>query len=617
MSKVLSCLLIIAFAVSCSGWGLIVRRVLRLQKGAWPSTVTLGLAALVALGGVLNLARLVSPASLATLFSIGWIPAAFTFFVRCKESPALARCFRKGAPVWTFTWVAVILVLIFTVITQLPPGAYNLDDDFTAYFNHPVRMVQTGTIFGSLLTPIGIDTLGGQAFIQAFVVAFFPIVYINAADAVFGLILCLLLVCQLAGRRLGDLIPALIGVAGVLLIDPQYVNVSALYLGSAFILGLVCLGADTLELDPSGLPNARATGLLYASLATLKATLALFSLLHFGFATIAVVVSTHSLRRGARWAASAAFIAALVLAPWLLLHSPNYLAMLSSSGTDVFIPEGGAYRPDLFSNAANMWGITSVRDYTVLMIAVGLSALLPLLASRRDSGPSRPVSWLILASAGSGIAYYLLTVYSDSQLIVRYFTPVAIAVAPATFVCALRLVPWNSRLFGIPKVVLLLLSTVALAVFVPSYLHRCKSAVQSGTILGFPTGSTRIFHDVYERTLAQSTMIKSLQSTIPEGEPILAWLSAPFLLNFSRNPIVDFNHVALKTYRGTIPKVSYVIFQYGGMLPSFDSASQDPIRLNRVIHFREYAFVYDLYRMMDDGDTLFDDGSIKVVRLRR
>jgi hypothetical protein len=616
MSKVLSCLLITAFAVSCSGWGLIVRRVLRLEKGAWPSTVALGLAALVALGGLLNLARLVSPASLATLFSIGWIPAAATFFVRCKERRAPARRLRKSAPVWIFAWVTVILLLAYTVITQLPPGAYNLDDDFTAYFAHPVRMVQTGTVFGSLLTSVGVDTLGGQAFIQTFVVAFFPIVYINAADAVFGLILCLLLVCQLAGERLRDLLSATIGIAGVLLIDPQYVNVSALYLGSAFILGLICLGVDTRELDPSGLPNARATGLLYASLASLKATLALFSLLHLVFATIAIVVSTRSPRRGARWAASAAFVGALVLAPWIILHSPNYLAMLSSSGTGVFIPEGPAYHPDLFSSAANMWGISSVRDYTVLMIAVGLSALLALLANRRDSAPGRHVFWLILASAASGIVYYLLTVYSDSQLNVRYFAPVAIAVAPATFVCTLRLVPWNSRLIGIPKRFLLLLCAVSLAVFIPSYLHRCKSAVQSGTILGFPAGSTRLFHEVYENTLAQSTMIKSLQSTIPAGEPILAWLSAPFLLDFSRNPIMDFKHVVLKTYRGRIPKVSYVMLQYRDMLSSFDSASQDPIWQNRLTRFREYAFAYDLHRMMSEGDTLFDNGSIKVVRLR-
>jgi hypothetical protein len=111
-------------------------------------------------------------------------------------------------------------------------------------------------------------------------------------------------------------------------------------------------------------------------------------------------------------------------------------------------------------------------------------------------------------------------------------------------------------------------------------------------------------------------MIKSLQSTIPAGEPILAWLSAPFLLDFSRNPIMDFKHVVLKTYRGRIPKVSYVMLQYRDMLSSFDSASQDPIWQNRLTRFREYAFAYDLYRVMSEGETLSDDGSIKVVRLR-
>ena len=86
--------------------------------------------------------------------------------------------------------------MIFTIATQLPPSIYNFHDDYQKYFAYPVRMVETGTVFGSPLSAMGLQTLGAQAFLDGFVVAFFPIGYINGVDAVFGLFLCLILAAQ-------------------------------------------------------------------------------------------------------------------------------------------------------------------------------------------------------------------------------------------------------------------------------------------------------------------------------------------------------------------------------------------------------------------------------------
>jgi len=617
MTKLLSCLLIGAFAISCGGWGLLSRRLLHMRRGAWPTTVVLGLATLVALGGLLNLTRLVSPVTLALLSLIGLSLATPACLRACRKPSATLRRLRQCLPIWSFAWPAIAVVIAYTVITQLPPSAYNLDDDFTAYFTHPVRMVQTGTILGTVLSPTGIDTLGGQAFVQSFVVGFFPIVYINAADAVFGLLLCLLLVVQLAGTRFSNLFPALVGLAGVLLIDPQHVNVSALYLGSALVLGIISLSTEPRELTGEGLPKTAAVGLLYGALASLKTTLAVFAVLHLAFAFLAIACSTRSVRRSARWSASAALTMILSVAPWLILHSPNYLAMLSASTEEVFVPEGPSYAASLFSNARNMYGVASVRDYTILMIAVGLSGLLAIVANRKGCARRVLIAWMILASSASAIVFYLVTVFSYAQTIIRYSLPVCIAVAPATLVGGFRAIAggcrWQNRM---AKVLLVVLAMGSLAMFIPSGAHRYETSTTAGNTLGFPTGATEGYRSFYENAMKEGPKVRYLQSLTPAGAPILAWIGTPFFLDFKRNPIVDFKHVALKTYGGKIPRVRYVILQYTGMLESVDSIASDSIKLNRITRIREHVFAYELQRMISDGEILFDDGLIKVARVR-
>lgn len=43
----------------------------------------------------------------------------------------------------------IVLVIAFAILTQLPPGAFNYHDDFQKYLTHPVRVLATGTLFGS------------------------------------------------------------------------------------------------------------------------------------------------------------------------------------------------------------------------------------------------------------------------------------------------------------------------------------------------------------------------------------------------------------------------------------------------------------------------------------
>ena len=130
-------------------------------------------------------------------------------------------------------------------------------------------MLQTGTLFGSPLSALGSQTLGGQAFLHGFILAFFPIRYLNGLDALFGQALCLLLVLGFAWNRPERAPFAAAAMLLIVLVNPQYVNVSPLYLGSALVMASAFLALGSAAAGALRIP-AHGVGLLYATLFTLE-----------------------------------------------------------------------------------------------------------------------------------------------------------------------------------------------------------------------------------------------------------------------------------------------------------------------------------------------------------
>lgn len=629
MQPLVACAVIALWAGSCAGWGLVGRRVLRLERGALPATLALGVATLVFLGGVLNLARIAVPAALGALLVAGLVPAALAARTWIAQGEAARARLQRSAPVVLAGAAVIVPMLVLLVTTQVAPSAYNIADDYEKYFTLPVRMLATGTVYGNPLSSIGAESVGGQAFLQGLIVAFFPIRYVNGADAVFGLLLCLLLAAQLGGERRGGWIAALAGMAAVVLIEPQYVNVSALYLGSAAMLAVAAFGADARELDREGMPHAAALGVLYATAANLKSTLALFGALHLVAATVAIATSTRSARRGARWAASATLAGGASLLPWLALHAPRYLAALGGGArAPIVVPEGDTESlglAALFSGDELVYG-ASFRDYTVLVLAIAAAGLIAVWACRGADAPERMAGRMTLATAATGVASYPLMVWafgpvlSGSMHATRYFTPIAIGVAPAAFACATRLVTdrrssWRSR--SVPVAIAL----VALAGFAPRWLHQVSRWLTFGTNLAFPAATSPPYlaynHEVLEGDVRAG--IERLQASIPAGEPILAWIEAPFYLDYARNPIVDFEPTCLSSPWAELPPVRWVLWEYDGFGTRprgwYEGRMRWPGRRERVIAVRGLAFLDELARITSGGDTLFDDGTTRLVRL--
>ncbi len=581
------------------GWGWAFRRVFGLERGTWPATVALGLATVVFLGGILNLARLAHPWALAVVAAAGvLLSLAALRRIRVQRPPAIIIVLIAG-------------IVIFTIATQLPPHVYNFRDDFQKYFTYTVRMLETGTVFGSPLSAMGTQTLGGTAWLDGFVAAFFPIKYVNGVDAVFGLFLCLMLASQFTQGRKDLVGMTVVSVLSVFFIDPEYVNISTLYCGSALIMAMVALPMETET------PSAAALGLLYAALIALKPTFAVFVAIHL----LAIAVST-----GLRQAIRIGLAGAIFLSPWILLHAPHYLA-----GFAAHIPAPSPIAGSVGVDAINLFSFTALDYgaapvcYTALVAAIGFCGFICYRAAR-------PVSLKIVECCASGVVSFFVFIYVLGPLhagyahSVRYFTPIAIGLAPAVFgwtaYYADRLPSRIGRTW-LP----LMVAVIAVALFAPSLRTRIHWAVTSHSVSSYPWLALDPEYIEYSQKVLygkERQTVEGLQERVPAREPILTWIDTPFYLDFTRNRIIDIDPAGLGApwadLAAALPEAHYLMLEYNGYAtPGREDYEDDALspgageRRNALIGLDS---IRRLEAVVGQGQVLYDNGEVKLVKLR-
>ena len=599
MILAVSLFLIAVATFMCLGWGWAFRRVFGLERNTWPATVILGMAAIVFVGGILNLVRLAYPPSLLAIVGIG------LFFG--------AQALRQGAFAERPSIVAGILIaaiLIFTIATQLPSSTYNFHDDFQKYFAYPVRMDETGTVFGSPLSAMGLQTLGAQAFLDGFVVAFFPIVYINAVDAVFGLFLCLILATEVTRNKKNLLGITLLCVLGVVLINPQYVNISTLYCGSALIMAIVVVSLE------AAAPSAAVLGVLYAALIAMKPIFAVFAAVHLLAMSL---LGSGGLKAGTRLAIRTGFATVAFLLPWALIQVPHYWAALRAHPQAPPVVSGGMPEDmiNLFSFKTLPYG-SSAANYTALVAAIAISGLICLKAKSFASG--------MLACCATAVASFFIFVYILGPMHygynhgLRYYTTVAIGVAPPIFgFTALSANRTRIRLW-LPFIV----AAIPLAAFGFSFRTRIITALKDHTAASYSwLLEDPEYMEYNQRVLTgpERHTVQSIQERVPAGEAILAWINTPFYLDFRRNRIIDIDTAGIGSPWASLPEAGYLIWDYAGFATLDEDAHEERMLHAGANERKDAAMTLDFIRRLDhivaQGQVLFDDGEVKLVRLKK
>jgi hypothetical protein len=548
------------------GWGRAARRLAGMPGGTWPVTSALGLGTLLFLGGLLNLFRLAYPAALA-------------FLVVAGLGLAVAGLWRHGAwrnlpsPPARAWGLLVLAVTGLACATQLEPRHYNTSDDYGNFFPHVMRMLETGTLYGSPLNALGAEVFGGQAFLQGFVAGFFPFSFLNAFDAVFCFFLTLAVAGSVAFERKQLWPGAMTAALAIAIIDPEYVNVSSLYSTAALMAALAVLSADPRERgDGTGWHSALAPALLYAGLIALKHTGLVFAGLHWAAMAAAIWRMTGSRRNGLLHGLRTASLAALFLAPWLLLYAPYYwiAIMHPLADTGIHVPDATFGQKmegllSLLSPAERPYG-GSLLAYSA--IATGL-ILCSLAAIKRNSGDLQErlsQAGLAATAIAAAMTYLSWVIYGprlqELDATLRYAIPFLIGG------CAAALPLWLRQGEKRGSVACLLVAALLLAGFATSARHRWDMLARNGTQLAFLRhwDDGKISSDYRYQQWALNgdaqRMVRNIQQAVPQGETILAWSGLSFLLDFGRNKVIDMNVAGMGQPWGHIPAAHYAFLQF-------------------------------------------------------
>lgn len=607
------------------GWGILCQRLAKYLVRNWAVTIIFGLSIIILLGGVLNLLRLAYGWAFDGLLLIG-IALAVKYR---KFRPQLPR----DAGEWfhlAILCMPIVLIMFFTVKTQLPPEAFNLHDDFEKYFTHPVRMLQTGTLFGSPLSALGSETLGGQAVLHAIVLNHFPVQYINGVDAVFGLLLCLLLSVSIFPLRAEFLPMCLIGLLMVFFINPQYVNVSSLYIASAFMMTSILLLSDVHGYEngekTKKLPSPILAGLIYAALIASKSNFVMFVLFYLLSFLVALKIFGVDFRRLARWGLKAAGMTLIFLLPWIFLYLPNYIHSSSVQAlhrADIVVATEEF--PNLLSTSPLVYG-ASFAHYTFIGIAPLVAVIGIALWKRREYS----VALAGLMAGGVAVAFVYLLLLSLGPAIsgyetsVRYAVPVLIAGAPIilSLIYLMAFRGWASW-FKLSFVAIpLLLGILIIISFSSPLMDRIRQGYNSGSILAFSRLAANseyigysqevIYGDTHSRVIAA-------QKYVPAGQAVVAWISTPFHLDYKRNIIYDAERSGIATPWAYVPDADYFLFEYRGSAVSTleQYLNPTPGRREQYISEKCILFLQFFQELRKNSDELYDDGRIVVLKKRR
>ena len=569
------------FALSMFGWGRLVRRDQSLS-GNIALTVVLGMSITLVVGGILNVLQIATGSTLNVFLSAGVLLAFYS--LRHLPGHLLSQTSGSWAPGLNCVVAGLILLTLLIVLgmTVMTPDAYNFHDDYQKYFVHPIKMMVTGSAYGSPLSSVGKAVFGGQALFQAFFVYNLGLGAINVFDSTFCLLLCVALQLE-QGIRKRTLWAGVISALLLFLIHPQYVNISSLYSAALFMQAAILLSGQFFDNAKFGKNDTAKfsilLGLLYASLVSLKTTNSFFPLAHFSILLVLLFAVTRDAKSCTRLGVLATVVGTACALPWMYTLLTNVHLLFGSLSAPASAPGAKSLVPlsYLFSRENSFYG-ASPFQYSVVILLSLLASLTVMRLPRQTGTGSLNIAAAIPVAAGTialvliyvGILSTLPPQIHSFEMSLRYAVPFIIGIAPASLLLSYQLLQNQGR--TTLGAILTVLVAVAALQYAPQMNARINQSLKCGSTLAFSAASCTEHYRRYNSAVLQKedgqtpmqTRIAQWQSHIPAGEPVIAWVNAPFYLDYSRNEVFEVDISGLANPWARIPEANYVIWEHQG-----------------------------------------------------
>ena len=624
--------------VSFVGWGSAAAAVLLPGRGLdWGIRSALGMAVVVAGGGLLQVAYLVSPGVLFGMIFGGLVVLAVERWPRrsrladgIAERVAAAR----AHPITTVVLCALYALAAFAFLGSFATAAPNLYDDYEAYWAYPKSLLAVG----ALDAPFSfrrLGSLGGQSYLQSFVLIGSNVWRMNGFDNGICLLSIFGMAHGYAQRRPAALLVTLAFIVG--LAYPWH-NIGSELSGTVFFLALFRVIAAEVEPITDGRIGL-VLGLLGAAGWTLRQNFLVPVLVIIG-----AVFALHFLRAGEQRPRvfRAGVLSILFVTVFLL---PWWLTEYRSSRTFLYPLALGNARPgflvggDLslsaevqFALAYLRWDQMPVRGLSLFVLA---SLCLP--GSLRSVGIRA-----VVLGTGAGVAAVVhgCRTMDDVPSVSRFSMPIVLALALAVLLDSLRrLDAREPRPTG---------RAVAAAVLAVGAVVLQFGGTRDAIAQEYRTWAWNIDRQLGATTTTaaseKDTYYRSVQAAVPEGQPFLEIVDQPFRFDFERNPIIICDMPGGAAPAPGFPlsggaeeledyfrkqSIRYLVLGIGPGSPEYnpsrwiDEMQKTPLPLSgftRGPQHRSMAPVYvgvfkGLEQLTRRHKQLFDDGAIHVVDL--
>jgi len=312
--------------VATAGYGGLLLRSLGIRRPSLVLAAMTGFGIAIFLGGVLNLAHLIYVPVLIGFVAVGIALAALLVrFGQTTPEPGAANSgFASKSLSAKVLLIAIMAVLALRIASTTHDFEYQESDDFNYYLAAPKKMIQTHT-FGAdpYSERRAISSIGGNEFVDTLILATQPLESVQMGDWTLGVFLLGLLAFALGSEfELSEMQRYLL--AFFILITPQLrFNLTFVVLPSAIFLGLVYVVANRELTERYGVAQAIAAGGLVGTVASIKS-----SYLTHGVIFLICIGLLRWWKRGfpagLRFFAIAAVSCLTVMLPWMFA---NHLVM--------------------------------------------------------------------------------------------------------------------------------------------------------------------------------------------------------------------------------------------------------------------------------------------------
>ncbi len=508
-------LVVVLYTIALIGWGASIRLALTLAATGVGFDAVLGIAGATCVGGLLNLAGLVTRGLLQALLLGGGLAAIWIHRRSLAQLVPLLRSWRAEPLAAIGMAVCALLLLRDLMLSDVRPFCDT--DDFQAYLVFPQKLLLAGCLADNPYSARRIESsLGGQYILDALLLALTGLERLNALEQGVGRLVVALAVWGLARGYGISRSVSLLPLALTLIFWPMLVNLTSVMTGIALFIGML----HVLASEP-GRGRLPALALLSAGLCSLKSSHIPATALMLGAGVLCDPRQRLMLRL--RDALTLAALTLLLLAPWML-------DMYRATGTPLYPVLGRGHHGTAFGTYEKPNQGIRLRDFLrpLLNLLLGTLGLVILALSalglwwRVRPALTIMATTALAAMAASALLFFLLT--SGSERYILAF------LMPAFLMLALQaLVPSESDRG--PQRVLNRLALLATAFLLGDGWNT--SRIEFGRYPSAPP--TPAYRDVHEG----AEELQRLQQGIPRGEAILARVAKPFQFDFSRNPICE------------------------------------------------------------------------------